>query len=158
MKTLRFLHDLAPNYLEKIASVSTFRDFRKGDVVFEEGNEAGTLYLIVSGSISLKTGTKTSGYKQIVTLAPGDLLGWSSLTTHPKFAATATADAPTRVIQIDGTQVRKFCDTDAKFGYEIMSRALLALSKRLIATWTQLAEVYLPHYAPVPVGASAQNE
>ena len=149
---------LPPKYLEQIAEISQFRDFKGGDFVFHEGDAAKSMYLIVSGSVSLKICAGGMGSKQIVTLGPGELLGWSSLMNHPEFAATAVAKGPTRMVEIDGTKLHALCDADQEFGYELLRRTLLVLSKRLIATWTQLADVYVPHYAPVAVGAAAQNE
>jgi CRP-like cAMP-binding protein len=157
LKSIRFLRDMPQEYLDQIASISRILDFDDRDVVFREGDTARVLYLIVSGSVSLKIGDGPD-CKQIVTLNAGELLGWSSLSDHPHFVATAVAVGPTRIIEIDSAKLRAFCQTDAKFGYELLRRTLLALSKRLVATWTQLAEVYLPQFAPVAVGAAARNE
>jgi CRP-like cAMP-binding protein len=126
-------------------------------VSFHEGDDASALYLIVSGAVSLKICHGGMGSKQIVVLGPGELLGWSSLTKHRQFAATAVVQGGARMVEIDGARVREFCDADPKFGYDFMGRTLLALSKRLIATWTQLADVYVPRFAPMGAGA-AQNE
>jgi CRP/FNR family transcriptional regulator, cyclic AMP receptor protein len=158
LKDIQFLNVLPPKYLEQIAGISQFRDFKGGDFVFHEGDAAKNMYLIVSGSVSLKICAGGMGPKQIVTLGPGELLGWSSLTNHREFAATAVTKGPTRLVEIDGAKLHALCDADQEFGYELLRRTLLALSKRLIATWTQLADVCVPHYAPMAVGAAAENE
>jgi CRP/FNR family transcriptional regulator, cyclic AMP receptor protein len=158
LKDIQFLNVLPPRFLEEIAGISRFRDFKSGDFVFHEGDAAKSMYLIVSGSVSLKICAGGMGSKQVVTLGAGEMLGWSSLTNHPEFAATAVANGPTRLVEIDGTRLHALCDADQEFGYELLRRTLQALSKRLIATWTQLADVYVPHYAPVTVGAAARNE
>jgi CRP-like cAMP-binding protein len=157
LKSIQFLHDMPQRYLDQIANISRLLDFDDRDVVFREGDNAKSLYLIVTGAVSLKIGDGM-GCKQIVTLSPGELLGWSSLSDHPQFVATAVVKGPTRVIEIDSDRLRAFCQADAQFGYEFLRRTLLAISKRLVATWTQLAEVYVPHFAPVAVGAAARNE
>jgi CRP-like cAMP-binding protein len=158
LQSIEFLHGLRPEDLKQIAEVSQIRDFDDGQIIFREDDPAGKLYLIVFGAVSLKICAGTTGSKQIVTLGPGELLGWSSLTAQPRFAATAVVSGPTRVIEIDGRRIRTMCDADAQFGYQFLSRTLLTLSKRLVSTWTQLAELYVPHYAQVSVGAAAQNE
>jgi CRP/FNR family cyclic AMP-dependent transcriptional regulator len=158
LQEIRFLSVLPPKYLQQVAEISQYRDFKGGDYIFHEGDPAKNVYLIESGSVSLKICAGGMGAKQIVTLGPGDLLGWSTLANHPEFVATAVAKGPVRMVEIDGAKLHAMCDTDQEFGYELLRRTLQVLSKRLIATWTQLAEVYLPHYAPVTVGAAAQNE
>jgi len=158
LKDIQFLNVLSPKYLQQIAQISKYRDLKGGEFIFHEGDPAKHVYLIASGSVSLKICAGGMGAKQIVTLGPGELLGWSALTTHPEFVATAVAKGPVRLVEIDGTKLHGLCEADQEFGYELLRRTLQALSKRWIATWTQLADVYLPHYAPVAVGAAAQNE
>jgi CRP-like cAMP-binding protein len=158
LREIQFTRGLAPEYLEKIAAVARIRDYDQGAIVFHEGEAAGKIYLIVSGAVSLKICEGGLGSKQIVTLKSGELLGWSSLTGNPRFLATAEIEGPTRMVEIDGARVRELCRTDSKFGYEFMGRTLCVLSKRLITTWAQLADLYVPAYAPVTFGAAARND
>lgn len=158
LKEIHFLHGIAPQYLEQIAAIAETRDFDAHDVVFREGQTANSLYLVAAGKVSLQVCRGSTGTKQIVTVGPGELLGWSSLSDHPQFAATAVVLERTHVIQIDGAKLRAICDADPRFGYEFMRRTMLALAKRLTATWTQLSELYVAHYAPMAVGATAESE
>jgi CRP/FNR family cyclic AMP-dependent transcriptional regulator len=158
LKDIRFLHDIAPQYLEQIAAIAETRDFDEHDVVFREGQIANSLYLVAAGKVSLQICRGGTGTKHIVTVGPGELLGWSSLSDRPEFAATAVALERTHVIRIDGHKLRAICDEDPRFGYEFMRRTMLALAKRLTATWTQLSELHMAHYAPMAVGAAAENE
>jgi CRP/FNR family transcriptional regulator, cyclic AMP receptor protein len=161
IKTLQsnqFLEDLPAKYIEQIAEVSRMRDYVNGEVIFHEGEAAGAMYLIVSGAVCLKISEGGHDSKKIVTLRTGELLGWSSLTNHRQYAATAVVDGPTRVIEIDGARMQALCKEDAKFGYEILWRTIQTLSGRLISTWSQLENVYLSRFAPVEVGGAAQND
>jgi CRP-like cAMP-binding protein len=155
---VEFLHDIDPAHLEQLANIGQVCYFDAHEVVFREGETADRVDLVVSGRVALQVCAANTGSKHIVDVGPGELLGWSSLTCHPRFAATAVASKRTHVIQIDGRQLRAICEQDPQFGYEFMRRTMLALAKRLRATWTQLAELYLTHYVPISAGASAQND
>jgi CRP-like cAMP-binding protein len=155
---IEFLHDINPAHLEKLGNIAQVCHFDVQDVVFREGEPAEKVYLVVSGSVALQVCAGNTGTKHIVDVGPGELLGWSSLTCKPRFAATAIASKRTHMIQIDGRQLRAICESDPKFGYEFMRRTMLALAKRLRVTWTQLAELYLSHYVPMSAGVSAQND
>ena len=156
LQGLQFLEDLPAEYIERITEVSQMRDYVNGEAIFHEGEPAGMMYLIVSGVVCLKICDGGQNSKQIVRLHTGELLGWSALTNNRLYAATAVVDGPTRVIEIDGARVQAYCQEDAKFGYEILRRTIQTLSKRLILTWTQLAEVSLPRFAPVAAGAAPE--
>ena len=158
LKEIQFLQGISPQYLEQIADIAETRDFDEDDVVFREGQTADSLYLVAAGKVSLQVCRGAAGTKQIVTVGPGELLGWSSLSDQRQFAATAIVLERTHVIRIDGAKLRAICDSNPRFGYEFMRRTMLALAKRLTATWTQLSELYVSHYAPMAVGATAENE
>jgi len=67
----------------------TTNQYKKGQVIFYEGNQAYGLYCIFAGRVKLiKTGV--DGRQQIVRIAgPGDLLGYRSLFAEEPYAATA---------------------------------------------------------------------
>ena len=79
----------------------TTNAYKKGKVVFYEGNQAYGLYCVFSGRIKLyKTGV--DGKQQIVRIAgPGDLLGYRSLFAQEPYHATAEALEEATICCID---------------------------------------------------------
>jgi CRP-like cAMP-binding protein len=149
LQATRFLHDIDPAHLDQIAEIAQVCDFAAHDVVFCEGQIADSVYLVVSGELSLELSPYTVYRKHLVSVGPGEMLGWSSLVEHPRFAATAVVTEPVRLVRIDGRRLRAICDADPEFGYEFTRRTMQALAKRLTATWTQLSHLYVSHYVPV---------
>jgi CRP-like cAMP-binding protein len=147
---IHFLDGASPAHLEQIAAVAQIREYDKSDIIFREGEIADSVYLVVSGKLSLELLPSTTERKQIVNVGPGEMLGWSSLIEQPRFAAAAVVVEPTRLVQIDATRLWAICDEDPRFGYDFMRRAVLALAKRLTTTWRQLSHLHISHYSPVP--------
>lgn len=83
--------DLASDDLCHLNSHKTCNVYRKGQVIFYEGNSPMGLYCVNTGKIKIyKTGS--SGKEQIVRLAkPGDLLGYRALIGDDVYTATAEA-------------------------------------------------------------------
>jgi CRP-like cAMP-binding protein len=151
----RFLKDIDSEHLDKIAKIAQVREFDAHDVVFCEGDTADSVYLVVSGRLSLELSHGSDAYrKQLVTVGPGEILGWSSLVESPRFAATAIVVEPARLVRIDGARLRAICDQNPQFGYEFTRRTLRALAMRLTETWRQLSYVHLSHQVPI----SASND
>ena len=142
LREIRFLHDIGPMRLEQIAKIARLRDFNHGDVVFRQGDAAQHIYLIVHGNVSLEICAAGTGCKQILTLGPGELLGWSSVLEQTCYTARARALEATRLVEINVAQLLTMCSHDPQFGYELMHRTALALAKRLSATRMQLLNVY----------------
>jgi len=149
LKGIRFLQDIDAAHLEQIADIAQICNCDVDDVVFREGQAAEDVYLVISGKLSLELSPATAYRKQLVSVGPGEMLGWSSLVESPRFAATAIVVEPTRLVRIDGARLRAICDEDPQFGYEFMRRMMRALARRLIETWRQLSYVYLSHNVPV---------
>ena len=148
-----FLRGVSREHLEQIASVAEISDYQESDVLFREGDVADSVYLVVFGKMVLELCTPEWGCKQIVEVGPGEMLGWSALSEHRQLSATARVIGKTRLVRIDGARLIAICEEDPQFGYEFMHRTMLALAKRLTATWTQLHQVHVTHYLPTTTSA-----
>jgi CRP-like cAMP-binding protein len=149
LSDIHFLQGISREKLEQLAEVAQVREYGSSDVVFREGNVADRVYFVVSGKLSLELSPSTLYRKCLVSVGPGEMLGWSSLLEHSHFAATAVVVEPARLILIDGACLRTICQNDSQFGYEFMRRAMFALAKRLTATWAQLAHLYISPNLPL---------
>ncbi|MBI2335961.1 MAG: Crp/Fnr family transcriptional regulator [Deltaproteobacteria bacterium] len=90
-RVLGVLCNLEQPALEECNQHKTTNEYKKGQVIFYEGNQAYGLYCIFTGRVKLfKTGV--DGKQQIVRIAgPGDLLGYRSLFSDEPYSATAEA-------------------------------------------------------------------
>src|SRR3989304_4303787 len=97
---VRFLQDVSREHLEELAEVATLRDFNATDVVFREGEVAEQVYLVVFGNVSLEICAPGIGCKRILTVGPGEILGWSALLAQPRLTATARTMTPTQLVEL----------------------------------------------------------
>jgi CRP-like cAMP-binding protein len=142
LQNSRFLHDISQQHLEQLTKVASLRDFDELEVVFREGDVAQHIYLVVFGNVSLDICAPGVGCKRVMTVGPGEILGWSALLEQTRMTATARTLEITRLVEIDAAPLLTLCGKDLGFGYEIMRRTMLALAKRLSATRMQLLDVY----------------
>ncbi len=142
LQEIEFLHDIAPEHLEQIAEIAHIREFDESDVVFRQGQAAESLYLVMFGNVSVEASMPGLGCRQILTVGPGELLGWSSLLEQSCYTTWARTPESARLLQIDVGRLLRICDRDPQFGYELMRRAALALAKRLNKTRNQLLDAY----------------
>jgi CRP-like cAMP-binding protein len=142
LQRIHFLHDIPQTHLEEITKVAGLRNFDELEVIFREGDLAEHVYLVVSGKVSLEMCAPGIGCKRILTVGPGDLLGWSALLDHTRLTSTARTVEKTQVIELDAAKLLAVFKRDLEFAYEFMRRTLLALAKRLSATRMQLLDVY----------------
>ncbi len=102
-RVLGVLCNLKELALKECNEHKTTNYYKKGQVIFYEGNQSYGLYCVFSGRVKLfKSGV--DGRQQIVRLAgPGDLLGYRSLFAGEAYHATAEAIEDATVCCIDKT-------------------------------------------------------
>ena len=133
---------LEPDRLALVAGCASNVHFDQGAVMFREGDEADTFYLVRHGSIALETFVPARGSAVIETIEAGDVVGWSWLFPPYRWHFDGRAVAPVRAIAVDGACLRGKCDDDPGLGYELMRRFSQVMLERLQATRLRLADVY----------------
>jgi CRP/FNR family transcriptional regulator, cyclic AMP receptor protein len=154
----QFLRGVAREHMEQIAEIADFRDYEVGEIVFRKGDRADSIFLVASGQLSIELCVTDTNCKRIMTVGPGEMLGWSSLLDRPHLAALARAIEPTRVVRIDSGKLQAICDEDPEFGYQFTRRVMAALAVRLHATWAQLSHIHVAHYVPVSALADDSDD
>jgi len=127
--------------LNRVASASKVVDFPTGHTVYREGETAPAIYVVVDGAVSIELKLQRREVR-LLTVGPGELLGWSPILQHERLTATACTMSPTRAIEIDVAELLAFFDSDRRLGYDFMRATLSAMGTRLEATLLQLADIY----------------
>jgi len=142
LRRIQFLRDLPNELIDQLAGIAQVVEFPTGTVIFRQGEAASTLHLVVEGNVSLEICAPGVGCKRILTVGPGELLGWSPVLEQGRLTATARTISEVRAVALSGHQILAICEQNPRCGYEFMKRAALALAKRLSATRIQLLDVF----------------
>ena len=142
LRGVQFLRELSDDLMDQLVAVARTVEYPAETVIFRQGDAASTLHLIIDGNVSLELCAPGVGCKRILTIGPGELLGWSPVLEQGRLTATARTISEVRTVAFSGPQVLAICEQNSRFGYEFMKRAALALAKRLSATRLQLLDVF----------------
>ena len=140
-----FLKDLEDRYLKLIVGCASNVRFEPGTFIFRAGEEANTFYIIRHGQVALEIDAAERGPIVVETLNDGDVMGWSWLVPPYRWHYDAQAATPVRAIALDGKCLRKKCEEDHSFGFELFSRFFPILMSRLQHTHMQLLDIYGIH-------------
>jgi CRP/FNR family cyclic AMP-dependent transcriptional regulator len=137
-----FLAGLSESHMQVLVGCASNVRFAEGAPVIHEGEIANKFYLVRTGRIALETDVNARGKIRIQTVGPGDVLGWSWLISPFRWHFNALAVAEVRAVALDGECLRKKCEQDRDFGYEMLSRFSRVMERRLEATRMQLLDLY----------------
>ncbi len=127
--------------LKRIAMVSRERIYPAGQHIFDEGELADHVYLIVHGEVELQYLLPSGEARTIDMIPAGELVGWTALVDPHRRSARAIADRETEIVAIEAEMLRQLCDEDSVLGFRLMEQVCKILSSRLDATRMQLAVV-----------------
>ena len=88
-------------YLASSGGPRTVARYRRGELVFSQGDPAGDVRYLQTGSLKLSVLSKSGKEAVVAMLAPGDFFGEGALAGQDRRMATATAETVSSVLIID---------------------------------------------------------
>lgn len=142
-QTPNVLDRLSPAVRARLAPLGTSIEFATGAVVLREGTDTPFLGFIEAGRVALRLRVPERGEAlTIVTVEPGEILGWSAVVDPFRAAVDAIATEPTRLLALDAAALRAALTSDPELAAELLPLVLQSLSSRLTASWSQLLDLF----------------
>jgi CRP-like cAMP-binding protein len=126
---------LAEVELERVAEVTVPRQFAAGEVVFREGDESDTCYVVRSGHARAIREHQDGRSITLARFGPGDIFGELAMFDNEKRSATVEALEPTEAIAILGGDMRRLLREHP----DIAVKLIAAIARRLRETNERLA-------------------
>jgi CRP-like cAMP-binding protein len=137
-----FFAMLTEDQLKAIAMVAEEKTYPKESLLLKENSPANKLILLLEGDVDLiySGGGEGAICNALVgSIAPGEMLGVSSIIEPYTYISSARANLPAKVIEIDGAAVRALMQVDNLLGYALMRNVATAVLERLKYTQVELA-------------------
>lgn len=137
-KQIKFFEKYTVEQLQKLASISSVKEFRVKEIIFEQYDELTEIYVLLQGSLSLGISLPKDKRIHLGTIEEGQLFSWSAI--FPPYISTAwvMAVTPAKVIAIDARKLNADIEQDCDFGFKTMSKIAQTISHRLSDTRFQL--------------------
>ncbi len=127
--------ELAEDALGRVADVAVPRRFAAGEVVFREGDDSNTCYVVRSGRARAVHAHADGRSITLANFGPGDIFGELAMFDDERRSATVEAIEETEAIAILGGDMRRLLSEHAEIAVELLS----ALGRRLRETNERLA-------------------
>lgn len=156
-RRMDFLQTIPASFRPLLEPLVTEHCSSPGSCLFAEGDRFPDFQIILAGHVRLEMNVPGRGRIPILTLGPGEILGWSPALSGGPMTATATAMDQVRTARIPGVKLRQLCDEQPALGYHFMQQLAAALSRRLLSTRLQLLDLFAEH-EPVVAPRVPQDE
>src|SRR5258706_1083111 len=109
--------------LRKVAALGRPVSYAEGAVIYDVGDNADGIYIIVSGQIEHALEPGAHARQPVKMLKTGDVFGWAALLQkYPQRLARAVCLTPAQVIRINGNELLRILEVDPDAGDVVMSR------------------------------------
>ena len=137
-KKIRFFDHYTDKQLETISKMSSIKEFKVKDILFEQYDELSEVYVLLEGSLSLGISLAKEKRIHLGSIEEGQLFSWSAVFSPFISTAWVMAMAPAKVIAIDAKKLNEEIEKDCDFGFKTMSKIAQTISHRLSDTRFQL--------------------
>lgn len=137
-----FFASLTDEQLTALAMIAEEKSYPQGTLLVKENQPANKLILLLEGDVDLiySGGGEGAVVNALVgSIAPGEMLGVSSIIEPYIYISSARANTPVRVVELDGPAVRALMQVDKVMGYVLMRNVAAAVLERLKYTQVELA-------------------
>ena len=141
LSALPFFDGMSREHLAFISGCASNVRVLEGEFILKQDHPANRFYLIRSGEISLEL-QEANRTLQIATVGPDDMIGWSWLIPPYTWHYDGRALTDVSLVGFDAECVRRKCDSDPHFGYDMFKRFTGLMADRLMSTRIQLLDVY----------------
>jgi len=125
--------------MNKIASICSEESYSKGIVLFNNGEKAEALYIIMEGTVNLEV--KNGGTITYSMNEPGDVFGWSSMFESGRYTAAGICVTDLKVVKIERDRINKIFSKHPDAGIKVLRRLGNVFSKRLSNLYRDLLSV-----------------
>ena len=143
-----FAADMPEAICERLSAIGEVKEYPTGTAVVEEGAACRELGVILNGRIALRLTLPGVGEQTILTIDDGDPFGWSSLLPESVATSTGVTLVPTTALVFDREPLMRLLAEDPEIASAVYPRVLVAVTRRLQATRTQLLDLYRAGHEP----------
>jgi CRP-like cAMP-binding protein len=107
LETVPLFRDMAPDDLAVLADGLRTRRYRRGEVIFHQGDPGDALHIILSGRVKISSPSDTGVEAILTTLRPGEFFGSLALLDGAPRSASATAVEATETLILPRERFRQ---------------------------------------------------
>lgn len=138
LRSISFFEDYSDDQLKLILNISSVKEFKVKDILFEQYDELSEIYVLLNGCLSLGISLPQEKRIHLGTLEEGQLFSWSAVFKPHISTAWVMATCPTRVLAIDAKKLGREFEENCEFGFKTMTKIAQTISRRLSDTRFQL--------------------
>lgn len=128
---LPFFQDLPPEQSHVLEGLFSPCEFCSGSILFEQGDPADYLYLVVSGEVMIHYKPDDGAKIPVARVREGGVVGWSAALGNAFYTSTAECTNSTQLLRVRGDELRNKCIQYPELSDVVLDRLASVIAMRL---------------------------
>jgi CRP-like cAMP-binding protein len=143
-KSIIMLNHLEDSMLEKLSRITSIVEYKSGDYIFNEGENAQNLYAVIEGKVRLEIDKKHITRISINDIVQGMVFGFSALidTEKKKYTTYAKALTDVKLFKWEAPNLETLFNQDFEMGFLFMKEIAKIIKTRLQIRNVQFLDIY----------------
>lgn len=137
-KSLAFFSQLTSDQIEILKPIFSPCKFPGGTTIFEQGEAAEFLYIVVSGEVVVNFKPDDGANIVVARVQAGGVVGWSAALHSRKYTSSAITEGDTVLLQVNGNDLRQICRQYPDIGKIIQDFLAAVIVERVRVTHAQV--------------------
>ncbi len=130
--------DLEPAQIALVQPLFLFSHEPAGSEIFEQGNQAEYLYIVVEGEVNIRYKPDDGPVISVARVRPGGVVGWSAALGNPAYTSSAICTTDCQLLRVRGQDLRQLCEQHPETGALLLERLAAVIAERLRNTHQQV--------------------
>ena len=128
---LILFQDFTPEQIALVEPLFTSIRIETGTVIFEQGDPAEYLYLVVEGEVVIRFKPDDGPPLIVAHVRPEGVVGWSAALGSTTYTSAAISVTPCKMLRVLGVDLRALCEEHPVAGTRILERLASKITERL---------------------------
>lgn len=138
---LALFADFPASHLQQIVPFLEEHCFSRGAVIFEQGQPAKNIYIVVRGAVVIRYKPYDGPVMTVANIAAGQIFGWSAALGHAVYTSAAVADEDSLVVSMRDEDLIQLCQQNPEAGKIFIEKMTAMIAERLYCTRTEIKTI-----------------
>lgn len=136
-----FFEDMTSEQRDLLRPLFSACDCVEGELLFEQGDSAEYLYLVVSGEVIVRYKPDDGPELIVARVKPGGIVGWSAALGSRQYTSGAICGCASQLLRVRGADLRHLCSSHPDTGVLVLERLADVIAERLHSTHQEVVNL-----------------
>ena len=133
LRNVELFQGASDQLVAKVAEIAEEKTFSLGEMVFQEGEKADWVYILLDGKVRISIDLTSKPIYITVAMVDKPFLafGWSGIVAPYRYTSTATCEVESKMLAIPGIKFEEILEQEPECGFVVMKKLTELISNRL---------------------------